>query len=122
MKPIKDPTLLKPGDPLTSREGYAYTFIAYVPDARENSRLILLRQSNKDIIVRYSNGTVSGGRVGEHAGDVGLPPEKRTVWVNVYMNDEQPWGVVYPTEEKADAAADKAVRAGGKAWPLEIEI
>lgn len=121
MKPIKAPSLLKPGDDLIMRNGTPCRFVAYVPDAGTYCRLVAMEKDVGNVVTRHGNGRVNSEE--ECMGDIGLPPEKKTVWVNVYGNES--WSLissVYESEQAADEAVGNSDRIGGKAWPLEIEI
>jgi hypothetical protein len=54
--------------------------------------------------------------------DLFMAPKERVVWVNTYVSsNEEIWGTVYASEDKADKAADGAVRIGNRAYPITIE-
>ena len=106
MKPF-DLEAAKRGDPIQMKYGRKLEFVAYVPEARPEHRVVVLDPP-------------TGIMAGVSKGDVFMAPKRRTVWVNLFM-----WGEAYhyPSQEAADNAYVRTYseRIGGRAWPLEIE-
>jgi len=114
MKPF-DLEAAKRGDPIVCRDGTPAKFIAHVPEAHATNRLIVLVLGN--IYGSYESG--KWGPSPEKF-DLFMAPKKRTVWVNLYANGEASY---HDSEESARDAKNHVLhmRAGGKAYPVEIE-
>lgn len=108
------------GKPLVNRQGKPVKFIAYVPEAVDCYRLIVL-DCNNQIVCYYDDGSYIGTK--EHFMDVFMAPTKRTVWVNLYSVTSGVGGhwYHYNTEEDADSYASPG-RINGKSFPIEIEV
>lgn len=106
MKPL-DPEAAERGDPIQMKDGRKLEFVAYVPEACPACRVVVLDPTTGIVAV-----------VREDV--VFMAPQRRTVWMNLFM-----WGEAYhyPSQEEADTAAGWThnKRIGGRAWPLEIE-
>lgn len=106
MKPF-DLEAAERGDPIQMEDGRKLKFVAYVPEARPEHRVVVLYPTT---------GVVTSLR----KGDVFMAPQRRTVWVNLLT-----WGGAhyYPSQEAANIACMRIhhERIGGRAWPLEIE-
>lgn len=106
----------KRGEPIMCRDGTPARFIAHVPDAREGNRVIAL--IGDMIITAYEDGS-RHQRDMETFFDLFMAPKKRTVWVNLYPNENR-LCYYYDTEEEAEEASAHK-RIGNRAWRLEIE-
>ena len=106
MKPF-DLEAAKRGDPIQMKYGRKLEFVAYVPEARPEHRVVVLDPP-------------TGIMAGVSKGDVFMAPKRRTVWVNLFTWAE---ACYYPSQEAADSAQEreKYKRVGDRAWPLEIE-
>lgn len=106
MKPF-DLEAAERGDPIQAEDGRKLEFVAYVPEARPEYRVVVLCPT-------------SGVVVAVREGVIFMAPERRTVWVNLLT-----WGGAYsyPSQKAADTACIQLdhERVGGRAWPLEIE-
>lgn len=106
MKPF-DLDAAERGDPTQMEDGHQLEFIAYVPEARPDCRVVVLDPTTGVVAV-----------MGE--GDVFMAPKRRTVWMNLFI-----WGEAcyYPSQEEADSAHERAKhrRIGDRAWSLEVE-
>ena len=112
MKPF-DLEAAKAGAPLVTRSGESVRFVAHVPDARQDMRVIAI---NSDLIIftKHENGCYWFNQ--EHFSDLFMAPVKRTVYVNFYKNNTATY---YATEKAAeDAASNDAIAV---AVPVEIE-
>ncbi len=116
MKPF-DLEKAKRGEPIVCRDGTPAKFIAHVPEAEEYSRLVVLIDG--EVCMTYDGGGGTRVFVGDRR-DLFMAPVKRTVWLNLYSTDYNN-AVMYDDEKTADMYANKPVRIGGRAWPLEIE-
>lgn len=103
----------KRGEPIMLIDGTPAKFIAYVPEAAEPYRVVVMVEGWGAPALFSETG------VNAYKDDVTLvmAPKKRTVWVNLYPGCAN--ALVFPTQEEADSYA--AERFGNRAWPLEIE-
>lgn len=114
MKPF-DLEAAKRGEPIQTHEGELMTFIAHVPNATPEQRVLVL-DSTGGVWGCHENGQVLADF--GNACDIFMAPKKRTIWINAYWGGATVFS--FGTQEEADKAATKD-RLGGKAWPLEIE-
>lgn len=106
----------KAGDPIVTRYGTKAEFIAHIPHARIDSRVVALVG---DMVKSYhESGTYFIDPTEPVSDDLFMAPKKRTVWVNFY--DHAFGAAYYNTEDEANNAA-MVTRKGGKAYPVEIE-
>lgn len=121
MKPF-DLEAAKRGEPICTRSGRPIKFITYVPEAHQNSQLVVL--DGATLYVYYADGRYCAEST--NTKDLFMAAQKRTVWVNLYrgsgaVSEEPPHLTrTHLTQESADHAAGSN-RIGGKAWPLEFE-
>jgi hypothetical protein len=119
MKPF-DLEAAKRGTPIITRDGRKVKFIAHVPEATLNHRVVVLYG---DVIRTFPDSGKYYSSDHESVLDLFMAPRKRTVWVNLYPEND---AFCYDTEAAADNAAcddcwGRAPRIGNRAWPLEIE-
>lgn len=115
MKPFNLEAALK-GAPITDREGNPVELIAYVEKAIEDCQVVTLH-SNGNVYISRVNGRYWG--TDDSPKDLFMAPVKRTVWVNLYEDNN---AFYYDTQKNADAAATKKYkRVGDKAHQIEIE-
>jgi hypothetical protein len=121
MKPF-DLERAKAGDPIVTRDGRKAKFIAHIPEADKQQRIIVL--VGKDVYGVRESGKF---KVFESDNvDLFMASKKRTVWVNLYPDhwhaSSDHWHASFDTEEEADADQwDNPKRIGDKAYPIEIE-
>ena len=114
MKPF-DLEAAKRGEPIQTRGGKPAKFIAHVPEATQPQQVVVL--IGNSVRARYPNGTFH--KWAEDDDDLFMASRKRTVWVNLYPNENR-LCYYYDTEEEAEEASAHK-RIGNRAWPLEIE-
>ena len=120
MKPF-DLEAAKRGEPIKTRAGQPAKFIAHVPDAHEDDRLVI--QIGRSVHLYCESGNLTNYGCGKGY-DLFMVPQKRTVWVNLYQGECSLISSVYSTQESADALLKEVgarQRIGNRAWPLEIE-
>lgn len=112
MKPF-DLEAAKRGDPIVCRDGTPVKFIAHVPEAHKDARVLYL--FNEWVYVANESGTFQN----QAERSLFMAPKKRTVWVNLFPSGND---CHYETEEDANRMIPKTdKRLGGKAYPVEIE-
>ena len=104
----------KAGQPVVTRAGKEVKFIAYIPEAKELDRVIVLNGVN--VQAHKENGSYYSDQAPSQY-DLFMKPVKRTVWVNLYRAGR---GIYHFTQAAADEYAS-IERIGGKAYPVEIE-
>lgn len=106
----------KAGKPICTREGAIVKFIAHVPEAAEDYRVVTL--GDKGIVFCYTEKgcLYSGDTLSDK--DLFMQPVKRTVWVNLYKDGTCQR---YSEESAADNYGKYEARIGDKAYPIEIE-
>ena len=115
MKPF-DLEAAKRGEPIVCRDGTPVKFIAHVPEAYEQLRVVFLR--GKQVQAVYESGKEF--RDCEDRFDLFMAPKKRIVWVNLYP--DRVAGNWYDSEADANRGSSSLWnRIGGKAYPVEIE-
>ena len=114
MKPF-DLEAAKRGEPIQTRDGTPVKFIAHVPEAKREIRVVVLIDG--EIVCMNEEGSHTEVLATEL--DLFMAPRKRTVWVNLYST-ESGFSYYYDTKEKADEGSCSR-RIGHRAWPLEIE-
>ena len=114
MKPF-DLEAAKRGEPIVTRGGGAAKFIAHVPDAEIDFRVVVML----DGVIECYCDDGSYRTSGKSTCDLFMVPRKRTVWINPYA-DGTCDKYLYATEDDADNAQGYG-RIGCRAWPLEIE-
>lgn len=114
LKPF-DLEAAKRGEPIVTREGRPVKFIAHVPEAVYNCRVVTL--TDNVIRTHLENGRYYSD--GEASLDLFITPRKRTVWVNLWEDKRE--AHYYNSKETADDCWGGAPRIGNRAWPLEIE-
>ena len=105
----------KRGEPIVTRGGEAAKFIAHVPDAEIDFRLVVML----DGVIECYCDDGSYRTSGKSTCDLFMATSKRTVWINPYA-DGTCDKYLYATEDDADNAQGYG-RIGNRAWPLEIE-
>jgi hypothetical protein len=112
MKPF-DLEAAKRGEPIQTSDGRPAKFIAHVPDAHKDSRLVI--QIGGSVYLYHEEGKLTDFGSGKHC-DLFMTPRKRTVWVNLYEDGIARW---HYTETTADSFPK--LRIENRAFPLEIE-
>lgn len=115
----------KSGAPIVTREGRSMKFIAHVPDARPDSRVLVLSADsrasmleNNGVIVAHSeDGSFYSHR--QDGFDLFMLVQKKTVYVNLYDNG---YGAHHDTEQAARSCAGASVSVLAVAVPVEIEV
>ena len=111
----------KAGKPICTRDGVVVEFIAHVPGAVYNNRVIVLHQQSGMLLTTTEEGhyyvnTSKDGR------DLFMQSTKRTVWVNLYKDGT--CSIQYREEHIANMYGKYEMRIdriGDKAYPIEIE-
>jgi len=123
MKPF-DLEAAKRGEPIQTRDGRPVRFIAHVPNAYLNQRVVVLM--DRAIQFTSENGYFISDEE-KSSWDLVMAPRKRTVWVNLYRPRDYDYlcqnmpASAYDNENEANNAISSYVRIGNRAWPLEIE-
>jgi hypothetical protein len=99
----------KAGKPLITRNGQRARFVAYVPEAREDFRVIAHVHTDNSSTLYHECGLYMRGE--ESPDDLFMAPETRTVYANIFRGGTCDW---YDTEEEA--------RAGLNARALKIAV
>lgn len=117
MRPF-DLEAAKRGEPIITRDGREAKFIAHVPEAKEEHRVIVLVERNP--LPAHETGEYFDIRVGESKNDLFMAPKKRKVagWVNVYPSGDF-FG--HTTEDEAEYFGGPS-RIGRKAHFVTFEI
>ena len=100
------------GAPLITRDGATVKFIAYVPEAHEGQRVVVL-DSEGMISVHFENGNYYHAAAAGN--DLFMAPKKRTVWVNFFKYGECHY---YGDKDTADIYMSGRL---GDSYPVEIE-
>lgn len=103
------------GSPICLLDGEIVEFIAYVPKAKPNQRVVV--RIGQNIHPYYSDG------ISEYCMQhLYMTSNKRTVWVNLYSKNQNEYKTNWhDSEAHANFCAIEGKRLGNKAWPLEIE-
>ena len=117
MKPF-DLEAAKRGEPICNRDGESCVFIAHVPGANLENRVVALTPSEEVLVFNEEGSYYCDGDTSRH--DLFMAPRKLTVWVNVYPPGTNCFAWAYETEAIANNYAGRN-RIGNRAWPLEIE-
>ena len=116
MKPF-DLEAAKRGEPICNRDGESCVFIAHVPGANLENRVVALTPSEEVLVFNEEGSYYCDGDESRY--DLFMAHRKRTVWVNLY--EEGKFANHHENEESANERADGTNRIGNRAWPLEIE-
>ena len=114
MKPF-DLEAAKAGAPIVTRDGRPAKFIAHVAEAHPSQRLLMLIDGT--VHTKFESGKYAASPAHVSDNDLFMAPVKRTVWVNLYENNEATW---HDAKRNADTFTPGG-RLGGRAWPIEIE-
>jgi hypothetical protein len=103
----------KAGEPIQTRDGRKARFLAHVPEALPEYRVIILvdGESRSDEFLESGRYNASETR----SNDLFMAPKTRTVFVNVYRNGNAWW---YESKEYAEHSTDADTLA--IAVPVEI--
>jgi len=112
MKPFNLEAAMR-GDPIVCRDGRLARFVAYVPDADETERLVVLVDGG--IYVLHEDGQYVNGEISFC--DLFMAPKKQTLWINIYPDS----ACVYHSEQEANMNANPA-RLYGRAYQVEVEV
>lgn len=117
MKPFDLPAA-KAGAPICSAEGLPRIFVAHLPLAKKDQRVVVVTGGGS--VYTCSEDGVFLNDDGITDRDLFMVSKKRTVWVNLYADSSCFW---HETEKEADmvAGGGRPRRLNGKAIPLEIE-
>lgn len=111
----------KRGAPLVTRDGRKARFVAHVPEAIDEARVVAFIEGGSNVVSYYESGKYDGLHRGA---DLFMAPKpKRTVWVNINMDKGGMLNAhAYASEE---FARDRTVCVGSvrkaTAVPVEIE-
>ena len=87
------------GDPIQSKAGKAYTFVAHVPQARNDQKVVVV--DNDGILeCRFANGQLC--LTSACTSDLVMAPKKKELWINIYGTTH---AIPYPSKEAADKNA-----------------
>jgi hypothetical protein len=103
----------KRGEPIITRDGREVKFIAHVPEAQRDQRVVFLLGN----LVYTADEKGRLDKDLDSFADLFMAPKKRTVWVNLCENHIVYW---YDSEKEADAGSCPH-RLGNKAHMVEIE-
>lgn len=105
----------KAGHPIVTRSGKKARFIAHVPEAEEQMRVVFLFEGSVETASEK-------GEYMEYSSVLDLfmaTLQRRTAWVNLYRGGYSYW---YDSEQEADMEASVDVpRIGDRAYMIEIE-
>ena len=120
MKPFNLAAALA-GAPVVTRDGQKVLQIAHFPKAIIHYRLVVLFDSSCNLYLMQESGIFFNGR--DSSMDLFMAPVKRTVWVNVYRDED---GELYSSGSIFNSKHDAEKTAKGDhnyigTYPLEIE-
>lgn len=104
----------KRGEPIVTRDGTPARFIAHIPEATEQNRVVILIEE----CVYCNNEHGAYHKEFESVIDLFMAPKKRIRWVNLFTSGAS---FHYDTKEAANKVIGIDTRIGGKAYPVEIE-
>lgn len=114
MKPF-DLEAAKRGEPIQTRDGRKARFVAHVPEAATQRRVIALVYGDEGVSSYGEDGLVVDYY--KDTNDLFMAPRKHTVWVNFYDTGCH----YFPSQMEADVSIYATSRIGGKAYPVEID-
>ena len=112
----------KSGKPLVTRDGRSARYVACVPDAREDSRLVVFVVGNSCPTTYSEAGVYKGGNLFSTCADLFMAPVKRVVWV---VAAKKPFATAYRcawTYENEDDALAQINRCDLYRGPYRLEI
>lgn len=110
MKPF-DLEAAKRGEPITTRDGRCVRFLAHVPEAGEDARIVAMVEGDNRPRLFRESGICNLNAEGSGL-DLAMRP--RVVWVNFYANGTAVW---YESREVAEREAETP-----SAFPLHTAV